>query len=179
MLNIVDDFWIFLMSHESSICSCRLVQFKWQCIPLLPSVLFLIAPSLFSTCRNHKLTQLLQDAIGGGAKASSNAPSKLHNFDPQNARICSPVTLVAVMLNACWTGLDVRELLPIAFHNQRDGRAVWKQCAMSYVGRVWNQKHCQANALKLANRAKNVVLATECGRKKCEEWWMCKIVKLD
>ena len=36
------------------------------------------------------------------------------------------------------------------------------------------EKHCQANALKLANRAKNVVLATDgngnvCGRKKCEE----------
>ena len=30
---------------------------------------------MFSTCRNHKLTQLLQDAIGGGAKASSNAPT--------------------------------------------------------------------------------------------------------
>lgn len=44
VLNIVDDSWIFLMSHESSTCSCRLVQFKWQYILLLSFAAFRCVP---------------------------------------------------------------------------------------------------------------------------------------
>ena len=151
------------MSHESRTCSCRLVQFKSQCILLLPSILKMITHSLAPTAcfRPAGITNSLNffkmqlvgvqrrvkctDSVCECNRVISSFNFNTHTISRQKSATRNFTTSIrdknlpsdAGNCHIChaWTGLDVRELLPIAFHNQRDGR-VWKHGLCETVLRV-------------------------------------------
>ena len=132
-----------LLPHDSCFASCRRLQGEKNTSRTGPfysvcqSCVGLVACG--ACARNHKLTQLLQDALGGTAKAG------LESEPSVNARIARN-TEALMCVNCSPAQSSIRET---AGQPCLTGYATFPQAAEGNFS--------QANSLKLANRAKRVV----------------------
>eukprot|EP00438_Fugacium_kawagutii_P001135 Skav218126 [mRNA] locus=scaffold759:298288:304652:- [translate_table: standard] len=110
-----------------------------------------------ASVRNHKLTQLLQDAIGGGAKAVKNHRG----------------TETLCLLDSCIWGVPMGRLMTVMPARERDTlllRSVAQALMYVNCSPAHSTIRETANALKLANRAKSIVAMVQAQSPQLSAW---------